>query len=82
MKRSRTAALEDLLRSVSEPQLIFAIACVLAHRRRQAEGLAEDAPMEVDVNPVEFLETCPTWQIELIKVIALELDPWCEEMRH
>ena len=78
-KRDRyAAAVKDLLRSVSEPQLVTAIAMILAHRRRQAEGLPEDAVVVVDVNdvrPAEFLATATVRQIKLLKVIAMELDP-------
>jgi hypothetical protein len=75
--RRRAAAVEDLLRSVSEQQLTVAIAMILAHRRRQAEGLSEDAMVVVsgsDVRPAEFLATATVRQLRLLKAIAMELE--------
>ena len=47
----------------------------MAHRRRQAEGLPEDAAVDVSVNPAEFLATVTVRQLKLLKAIAMELDP-------
>ena len=74
-KRDRyAAAVEDLLRSVSEPQLVTAIAMILAHRRRQAEGLSEDAMVVVsgsDVRPAEFLATANARHHQaLVQIVA------------
>ena len=52
------------------------------HGRRQAEGLAEDAVVNVDVDVAAFLQTATTRQLKLLKVIALELDPRCEGRLH
>jgi len=74
MNDERVERLQDLLDSVSEPQLIAAVGSILAHRRRQALGLLKDAEVEVDVDVAAFLATASNHQLSLLKEIALGMN--------
>jgi hypothetical protein len=75
----------ELLRQVlalPEERLIGAIAEIIAHRKRQAEGLPEDASFDLKIDLVEFLSTCSARQLRLLHEIALGLEITCEGPIH
>jgi hypothetical protein len=75
---------ELLLEVLALPQerLIAAIGAVLARRKREAQGLPEDAGVDVEVDAAAFLETCSARQLRMLREIALGLEMTCEGRVH
>ena len=60
--------------TIPEPRLIAAIGAVLAHRKRQADGLPDDAEVDVRVDVAAFLQTCSARQFRMLQEIASGLE--------
>jgi hypothetical protein len=60
--------------TIPEPRLIAAIGAVLAHRKRQADGLPDDAEVDVRVDVAAFLQTCSARQLRMLQEIASGLE--------
>jgi hypothetical protein len=50
--------------------LTAAISAILAHRKRRAAGLPDNAPVDVSVNVEAFMQTCSVRQLEMLRKIA------------
>ena len=68
MKKSRLML--EILQTVPRGNLTAAIAAILAHRKRRAASLPDNAGVEVSVDVEAFMKTCSVRQLEMLQKIA------------